>query len=100
LDKSIPADYEPESIRNVSRATLPLPPFNLRFSRILWKCGRPTELYPANSLPIRLSGMVFSCGYFFSAAFQFTTTFNGGEEAAQVPAGVSIRKHLPSAVTS
>ena len=23
----------------------------------------------------------FSCGYFFSAAFQFTTTFNGGEEA-------------------
>jgi len=55
--------------------------FQSSLSRILWKCGRPTELYPANSLPIRLSGMVFSCGYFFSAAFQFTTTFNGGEEA-------------------
>jgi hypothetical protein len=39
-------------------------------------------------------------GYFFNAAFQFTTTFNGGEEAAPEPAGVAIKNRLPSAVMS
>src|SRR5215469_8853176 len=31
----------------VLQTTLPLPPFNLRFSRILWKCGRPSFQGPS-----------------------------------------------------
>ena len=38
--------------------------------------------------------------YFFSAAFQFTTTFSGGEGGGAGLLVVAIRKRFPSPVTS